>query len=115
MDYKQGDIVEVLVPDPSGSNHKHRPVIILTSTTEITSAEPIVGVAISTNVRDPLPECHVELPVNHPQIALRKRCAAKCDWCVEFSLSDVSKLIGKLPARHMTEVMWQVIKLKSIL
>ena len=62
---KQGSIIRAWVADPQGSNPKVRPLIIVTPTHEIASAQAIVAVVVTGVFSDPLAAEEVPLPY-HP-------------------------------------------------
>jgi hypothetical protein len=51
-----GRIVWVLVADQRGQNPKRRPVVLLTSPNQVPAGHPLIGIAVSTQLPDPLPE-----------------------------------------------------------
>ena len=89
----RGHVVEIVVPDPRGKNEKRRPVVILTSTAEIPTAETLVAAAISTQLADPLPPDWIELPwdkTGKAKSGLTKPCVVKCRWLVKVKLEQTS-------------------------
>jgi hypothetical protein len=109
-----GQIVLANVSDGHG-NTKVRPIVIVTPTDEIVAEQPIRAVCISTQIEDPVPPEHIELPWSnprHPRTGLNKRNVAKCNWLVTVSASDVIEVRGFVPAKAMARIQ---IALKSIL
>ena len=103
--YRFGDIVEAEILDPNGKNKKPRPVVIITSDSELTSADSIIVVAISTSPAiGPIPASYFELPAKltahgkgHPVTGLKMRCWAKCDWRCAVEKSDILYVRGSVP------------------
>lgn len=104
---KQGDVVRVRVTDPRG-NVKVRPVVILTSTSEIILDSPLVAVAVTSSFAAPTPKNMVELPWARPPIrtatGLVKRSAAVCDWLVTIKQSDIVETMGFVPTSKLLDV-----------
>lgn len=77
---KQGRIVYAVVRDRRGGNPKRRPVILLTPPDQVPEGQPLIGVAVSTQPQDPLPEECVRLPSNRAKQGsnrLPERCVAR--------------------------------------
>jgi mRNA-degrading endonuclease toxin of MazEF toxin-antitoxin module len=90
-----------------GENEKDRPLVIITATSEIRPDEPVVAVAITTQIPNPLPEELVELPWHrnkHAKTGLNKPCAAVCNWVVELQQSDIQTVAGVVPAAKLVEI-----------
>jgi mRNA-degrading endonuclease toxin of MazEF toxin-antitoxin module len=107
----RGQVVEIVVPDPRGENVKRRPVVILTSTEEIPSAETLVGAAISTQLVDPLPPDWIELPwdpTGKAKSGLKKPCVVKCRWLVKIKPQEIVSVIGHLSSEKIESIMKQV-------
>jgi hypothetical protein len=89
---QSGEIVWVRMVDPNGVNEKVRPVVVLTTSEEISAGFPIVGASVTTTLPDPLTDDYVELPW-HPQgrvrTSLRRRCAVLCTWLVQIDPAQV--------------------------
>lgn len=110
---QQGRIVWVRVCDPNGENAKQRPAVIITATAEIIPDRPIVAVAITSTLNDPLPPEYVELPWHrnkHPRTGLRKRCAAHCHWLLVINPSDIQAYAGIVPDAKMVEILARIPK-----
>lgn len=108
---RQGRIVWAIVNDPNGKNPKERPAVIITATDEIQPDQPIVAVAITGELPEPLPPEYVELPWHrnkHPKTGLKKRCAAKCDWLCIIQTRDVKEFAGVVPASKMQEILAKI-------
>ena len=96
-----GAVVWIECEDPNGKNRKQRPAVVITAAVDIVAGGPIVAVAITTNLPNPLPDTHVLLPWSHrrhPRTSLTEPCAAHCAWIVPVP-SDAEKagyVSGKL-------------------
>ncbi len=107
----QGAVVLVELADPRGQNPKTRPAIVVSSDAEIAKGESLFLVAVTSNVTDPLPENHIELPWDasgKSRSGLKKRSAAICDWIVHVEQDKVERIIGHLPATLVVEIVRRV-------
>lgn len=110
---QQGRIVWVTVRDPNGENPKERPAVIITATDEIQPGQPIVAVAITGTLPNPLPPEYVPLPWHrnkHPRTGLKKKCAAQCHWLVAINQDDIKEYGGIVPESKMIEILAQIPK-----
>lgn len=110
---QQGRIVWVTVCDPNGENPKERPAVIITATEEIQLDQPIVAVAITGTLENPLPPECVELPWHrnkHPRTGLKKRCAAQCHWLITMNQDDIKEYAGIVPETKMIEILARIPK-----
>lgn len=110
---QQGRIIWVTVCDPNGENPKERPAVIITATSEIELDKPIVAVAITGTLKDPLPPEYVELPWHrnkHPRTGLKKRCAAQCHWLIVIKQNDIKEYGGIVPESKMVEILARIPK-----
>jgi mRNA-degrading endonuclease toxin of MazEF toxin-antitoxin module len=108
---QQGRIVWVTVCDPNGKNPKERPAVIITATAEIKPGQPIVAVAITGTLENPLPPAYVELPWHrsgHPRTGLKKRCAAQCQWLIVIKQDDIKEYAGIVPESKMVEILARI-------
>ena len=106
-DITQGTIVELLTTDPRGIRSTH-PVIVLNAKDEIILDAELFGIVISSSVPDPWPASCVAVPWSrqrHPYTGLDRRCAAVCDWTQLFRVSDVLRVRGQLPLKHLRDVL----------
>jgi mRNA-degrading endonuclease toxin of MazEF toxin-antitoxin module len=102
-DLRRGRIIWAQIKDPNGRSKK-RPANILTPTDEITEAEPLIVLAITTTYIDPAPIDHVELPWTnrgHPITRLKRRSAAVLRWVDEIPLGTIEEVGGDVPAKQM--------------
>ncbi len=109
----QGRIVWVTVRDPNGQNPKERPAVIVTATAEILPDRPIVAVAITGTLKNPLPPECVVLPWHrdkHPRTGLNKRCAAQCRWLIEIDPGEIKDYAGIVPEAIMVEILARIPK-----
>jgi mRNA-degrading endonuclease toxin of MazEF toxin-antitoxin module len=104
---EQGRIVWAEVVDSSSRNRKARPLIILTPSEEVPPGEPLVAVAVTTQLPKPLPADYVPLPW-HAQKRVGTRlsapCAAVCTWLVEIQDEDILERAGVVPRRQLAEI-----------
>ena len=111
MPIKQGEILWARSYDPRGANEKCRPFVVLTLTAEIARGEPILAVAISTTLPEPLTEEYVELPW-HPRglvrTRLKKRCAVCCQWLEELDRNDIEEIRGHVPGGTLKEIIQRI-------
>lgn len=111
MPFKQGDIVWVYrALDEHGRNPKKRPVVILTSTEEITDEDEVVGVAVTHTLPPDISgsAVFVALPWNSrgtTRTGLTKRSAAKCDWLVIFHIDQVDALSGDIDQNTLLRIL----------
>jgi hypothetical protein len=111
----QGQIVEVEIADPRGQNKKRRPVVLITSSDELASADKYVAVAISSRLADPLPSDWILLPWSadgRARSGLTKPCAAKCHWMITVRETNIVSVVGALPETVMRDIMLIVAKEK---
>lgn len=111
MVLQQGSIVWVEVSDPAGRNPKCRPAVIVTPDAEICAGQPIVVVAATTKVGQPLPANRVPLPWQagkHPITGLYKECVAVCDWLVEIDQSQIKDIAGVCPPDILSTILVQL-------
>ena len=104
---RQGSVWMASVPDANG-HAKLRPVVVATPDAEIILDSPIVVVAITTRLHEPLPRTHVALPWSprgHPATGLWKPCAAVCTWLIELRPSDLQQQKGYLPGRTLVALL----------
>jgi len=82
---------------------KRRPAIVLTPTAEISEAQPLVLMAITTTYPNPAPSDHIELPWNpdrrRTSTRLARRSAAVVTWLVTVYSDEVEDVIGDLPPK----------------
>jgi mRNA-degrading endonuclease toxin of MazEF toxin-antitoxin module len=113
---QQGRIIWATMRDPNGQNPKERPAVIVTATAEIQSGHPIVVVAITGTLPNPLPSEYVELPWHrnkHPKTGLKKRCAAQCTWLCTLYESDIKEYAGVVPNAKMLAILAKIPRLAS--
>jgi mRNA-degrading endonuclease toxin of MazEF toxin-antitoxin module len=108
---QQGSVIIALVPDPAGGNLKERPLVIVSPTASVKAGEPIVAVAISTQISDPLEPTEIELPY-HPQgtarTGLTKPSVAKCHWLCTLQQSDVRATKGYVSGSVLQSILASV-------
>lgn len=110
-DLKQGRIVYTVVFDLRGGNPKRRPVILLTPPDQVPPGEPLIGVAVSTQPKDPLPDECVRLPSNarkQGSSRLPERCAAVCNWAVAFHEASIEAVGGIIYGELLFEIIEKV-------
>jgi len=110
----QGQIVTIVVPDPRGKNKKPRPVLILTDSDELTTAEEFVVAAISTQFSDPLPADCVLIPSSRDvraKTGLMQPSVVKCHWLLKVRRRHVRCVLGHLPPEIMCDVMRIVVQM----
>ena len=112
---KQGSIVRATVYDPQGRNPKVRPLVIVTTTAEITATEPIAVVAITGTFSNPPADHEIVLPWHRSGTVctgLRKESVANCRWQEEILKSDVVDDKGRyIPNRHLAMILEQIEKI----
>jgi mRNA-degrading endonuclease toxin of MazEF toxin-antitoxin module len=105
---RYGEIVLVSkLVDPRGRNPKDRPAVIVTRTEEIDSGAPLVVVAITTTLPEPLPDDYVSLPWSrprHPRTGLNERNAAVCHWLAVIEEATVIRTIGQVPTPQLARI-----------
>ncbi len=110
-DLQQGSIVWAAVSDPNG-NVKRRPLVIVTSSSEIILDEPIVASPLTTSFPSPAPRNYVEVPWDprgHPSTRLRRRSAVVCDWGpIELRPSDIESIEGFVPTKYLTVILKRI-------
>ena len=104
---KQGDIAWVLMPDPNRQNHKTRPFVIVSDAENVPDDEPLAGVAVSSQVPNPIPSNQVPLPWDnsrHRVTGLYKPSVAVCDWLATFSRAQIENIQGHVPGKQMVQI-----------
>ncbi len=85
---EQGRIVWAEMLDPSGSNAKLRPGVIITPTEDIVGDDPFVVVAVTTTFDEPPADWQVKLPWNRDKrkvgTKLNKPAVAHCQWLLRI-------------------------------
>jgi len=107
---EMGHIVWAQVPDSNGIV-KQRPAVFITATEQIASHQPLAFVAVTSRVREPLPDDHVVLPWHpqgHVRTGLNRRCAAVCSWVFQATIEDVSHVAGVVPGRALLEFLTKI-------
>lgn len=96
---------------------KDRPAIILTPTAQISVAEPIVVMAITTSFPDPPPPYHIPLPwhVDSRRVRTRlaQRSAAVVTWLDTLYPDEVIDLAGDVPAPLMRDIQERLNEMNS--
>jgi hypothetical protein len=108
---RQGTIVYAVVLDKQGKNPKRRPVILLTPPDKVPEGQPLIGVAVSTQPKDPLPDECVRLPSNRQKQGssrLPERCAAVCNWAVQFYPEHIEEVGGMVYGELLYEIVEKV-------
>jgi mRNA-degrading endonuclease toxin of MazEF toxin-antitoxin module len=108
MKVDRGCIVQARVLDAQHRNPKVRPVVIVTSATDLDPGDPHLAVAITGTLPLPLPSDYVELPWHsqkHPRTGLTKPSAAACGWLVEVMEEDMVRICGRVPDDKMLEIL----------
>ena len=104
----QGQVIKVEIADPRGQNKKRRPVVLVTATDELATAEEYVAVAISSKLTAPLPPDWILLPWSadgRAKSGLTEPCAAKCHWIVTVREAEIFSVLGALPETVMRDIM----------
>jgi len=102
VDLSRGDVVDVLVSDPSGRpiDHPH-PVVILEDSDPTSPDRSVMAVVVSTKFSIPLPWYWIRLPfASRParsRTGLDAPCVAKCDWLKEIDPMAVLRKRGAVP------------------
>jgi len=112
---QQGSIPWANIRSPNGQVKK-RPIVVLTATDEIVLDEPLVGVAVSTLVSEPLPDGHIEIPwqVNgHPATRLRRRSVAVCNWLIQVTRSELEPTEAYVPSKTLLAIIQAVRRLNE--
>lgn len=107
-----GTIAWAIVLDPNGRHPKRRPIVIVTSQSDMDSHEEILAVAITTQIPEPLPADAIELPWQHnghPRTKLARPCIARCDWIVSLTKSDILQIGGVVPEPLLREILIRVV------
>jgi mRNA interferase MazF len=105
-----GRIVWADIADPNG-HRKLRPAVIVTPTNQLALSRPIDVVAVTSRLKDPLPDDHVLLPWHaqgHPRTGLNRRCAAVCTWLAQVSEGDIQDMAGMVPAPAMKAILTKI-------
>ncbi len=111
---QSGDIVWVRMVNPHGVNENVRPVVVVTSSDEISAGAPVVGACITTTLPNLLTEDYVELPwqpQGRVRTGLRRRCAALCTWLVQVDPAQIEETRGRVPGDTLTEIQTRISEL----
>jgi hypothetical protein len=73
---KQGSIVQATVSDPQGRNAKLRPLVVVTSTSDLIASNEVRAVAITGRFTEPLQADEVRLPY-HPGGQAKSGCVSR--------------------------------------
>jgi len=106
----QGQVVIARPLDPRGQG-KIRPLLIISSSDQISLDEPFYAVAITTTFPDPAPDNHVILPWDpqgRARSGLCRRSAAVCDWVVPIDHTMIEKVAGYVPRKTVRQIAWKV-------
>jgi mRNA-degrading endonuclease toxin of MazEF toxin-antitoxin module len=109
---RQGRIVYVTVFDSHGKNPKRRPVILVSPPEGVPEGAPLIGVAVSTQPRDPLRPEEIRLPSNRQKQGssrLPERCVAVCDWAVQFFPQQIEEVGGMIYGELLFEILEQAL------
>jgi hypothetical protein len=108
---KQGSIIRALVVDPRGQNPKLRPLVVTTASDEISKERPLVAVAITGALSNPIADDEIRLPF-HPRgeasTGLRKPSVAKCSWLVKLQLDAVVEAKGFIPTKVLIQILEKI-------
>jgi hypothetical protein len=103
-----GRIVWAELSSSDGTKKKCRPGVIITSTNDIKSGQPLFVVAATTKFTEPLAEDQVRLPW-HPQGQVRTRLCeptvAVCTWLCEIQQADIVRYGGVVPPKTMGQIL----------
>ncbi len=105
-----GRIVWTEMADANGIR-KLRPAVIVTPSDRISPGGPLVVVAVSSRVPEPLPADHVLLPWHsqgHPRTGLNRKCVAVCTWIAQIQFEDIHDVAGVVPGAVMLEILTKV-------
>ena len=108
---RQGSLIWATIPDQNEKNHKCRPAVVLTPTDEIDLSDTIVVAAATTKFTEPLQGNKVKLPWHrngHIVTGLKTPTVIVCNWLVEISKSDIVKIGGMCPERHLNKILDQI-------
>jgi hypothetical protein len=108
---RQGSIVYTVVLNSQGRDPKRRPVVLITPPEQVPAGEPLIGVAISTKPKDPLPAECVRIPSNRRRQGssqLPERSAAVCNWAVKFYEKDIEDVGGMVYGELLFEIVSRV-------
>ena len=108
---QQGSVIRAWVTDPRDGNPKPRPLVVVSTTSEISRTATFIAVAITGEFSEPLQADEVLLPW-HPQgrckSGLTKPCVAKCSWMRQLLLADVIEVKGHLRGKELDDVVTEV-------
>jgi hypothetical protein len=100
----QGSIIRAVVTDTKGGNPKPRPLVVISTNSEIDREGIVFAVAITGEFNEPpladeiiLPFC----PKRRCRTGLTKKCVAKCTWQREVRLTDVLEIKGHAPTTEL--------------
>jgi hypothetical protein len=80
----------------------------VTVTAEINDSQPLVAVAVTSSIPNPLPASAVELPwrtQRHPVTGLLKPCIANCAWLSKITTSEIERVGGTVPKKLLNEIL----------
>jgi mRNA-degrading endonuclease toxin of MazEF toxin-antitoxin module len=104
---QHGCIILAETPDPQGRNSKERPLVVVSEEAAIQAGEPLVCIAITTQIpKNPLPH-QVILPYansGYSETGLRARCAADCSWSPTLNQDDVKRVLGNVPPAKLQAI-----------
>jgi hypothetical protein len=114
----QGRILWAIVADQHGHS-KHRPVVILDRTVEISTAKPLTCVVASHSaaLKQPRRDSWIELPWSESadtETKLRKPTVAVCEWLAAVDASRITEndVGGIVPQSIMLEIIQKVTRIQ---
>lgn len=112
---QQGSVIRAWVTDPSGKNPKARPLVVVSTNSEIAREKSFVAVAITGHPDGSVLESdEVPLPWHaggRCKSGLKKPSVAKCSWMCPLTLSDVIEIKGHLRGSDLDAVTIKVSQL----
>ena len=113
---EQGRIIWATLSDRNGRNSKSRPLVVVTPTADIPTAEALVAVAISTTPNPNDNPFEVPLPWSangKARTKLTKSCAAVCNWLCKVVPVAIQAEGGVVPPSELAEIMRRIDQLRA--
>jgi len=105
-----GQIVWVEIADANGVR-KLRPAVVVTPNAQISASGPLEVVAVTSQVRQPLPADQVLLPWHprgHPRTGLNRKCTAVCSWLARVNPGDIQAVAGLVPGTILLDIISRI-------
>jgi hypothetical protein len=102
-----GSLIWAEVSSPKDGTTKRRPILIVSTNSDIAAGRSIVGVAISTTLLDYPSTKYFDMPWSADgkcTTGLRRHCAAVLNWLIIVDVTKIESIAGHLPREKLEEL-----------